>query len=101
MLSAGQSPEIFVGCTSSPKIIAQHLIPRCHSGALDFPSEGKMVTGLAGTGSHIQPVCLTHLKQSDSKVIRTSLTENCRIWDQKRFKLGLGGVMGESGPGKS
>lgn len=48
-----------MGCAFSPKAITQHLIPRCYSGALGFPSEGKMVMGLAGTGSHIQPIPLT------------------------------------------
>ena len=66
------SPEIFMGCASSPKAIMQHLIPRCYSGALGFPSEAKTVTGLAGTGSHIQPVPLTHLKCGDSKALGTS-----------------------------
>lgn len=60
-----------------------------------------MVTGLAGTGSHGQPVPLAHLKQSDSKALRTSLADSCRIWDEKRSALGLGGAKGESGPGES
>lgn len=57
--------------------------------------------GLAGTGSHIQPVPLTHLLCGDSKALGTSLAENCWNWNQKRCPLGLGGAMGETGPGES
>lgn len=90
-----------MGCASSPNAIMQHLIPRCYSGALGFPNEGKMVAGLARTGSHIQPVPLGHFKCGDSKALGTSLAENYWNLDQKRSPLGLGGVMGEASRGES
>lgn len=95
-----------MGCVSSPQAITQHLIPRCYSSALRFPSKAKMVTGLAGTGSsaprgHIQPIPLAHLKCDDSKGLETSLAENCWNWDQKWSSLGLGRAMGEARPGES
>jgi len=84
----------------------KHLIPRCYSSALGFPSEGKIVTGLAEMGSSapratIQPVPLTHLRYGDSKALGTSLAENCWNLDQKGSLLGLGGAMGEAGPDES